>query len=482
MGVSPSHTFSVPSIHVSQSVSALQFPSQVREVPAWLLRLREICHIHVRVLHDNQPLLMVTRAYLLGMLLMALVLGILEAAMPLVNHPFAVWLHFGMVPLLMLLLGLHVLTDCVSCFFFLLPLSFGWMVAADVLYVGVVSFQTLSLGTALVAAVYLKPWWNLAAVVLVMAKECAVLAVQGYGGPARLFPLADIGRGIAVYRLLVFCCSAVPILILVCRITQFYSRDQRMREEVDQKLRQHRRQLQAEMALNRQLIRNILPEAVAGELIQLQTSGRSRNPAQAGLRASVCSATHHDDSQAPAYSSPQGIIARTHSNVVIAFGDIQGFTPLAESCSPTHLVSYLDRIFCYLDDACSVLDIEKIKTIGDCYMVAGFPVAQHDVVRTGSAVLDFCHTMHTVIQASPFDHRELSIRAGMDCGTVVAGIIGKTKFCYDIWGDAVNMASRMESTGMPGATQVIPHAVAHCLYRLRSEPKFTIVLIPSAFP
>ena len=104
--------------------------------------------------------------------------------------------------------------------------------------------------------------------------------------------------------------------------------------------------------------------------------------------------------------------------------------------------------------ACQVHQVEKIKTIGDCYMCVGWAAEEGDEATSAGNVLAVAKAMHGIVARLPLQDRRLSMRAGMHVGSVVSGIIGRTKFAFDIWGDTVNLASRMESTGVPGATQV----------------------------
>ena len=98
--------------------------------------------------------------------------------------------------------------------------------------------------------------------------------------------------------------------------------------------------------------------------------------------------------------------------------------------------------------------MEKIKTIGDCYMCVGFTDEGTEPRLALRRVLVVADGLHDVAARTPLEGRRMSVRVGVHIGTVVTGIIGKTKFAYDLWGDAVNVASRMESTGVPGATQI----------------------------
>ena len=103
---------------------------------------------------------------------------------------------------------------------------------------------------------------------------------------------------------------------------------------------------------------------------------------------------------------------------------------------------------------CQREGVDKIKTVGDAYMCVGWTADAASHARTALRVLAVAHEMHRLMHRTPLDRRRLAKRIGIHTGTVVSGIIGKTKFAFDIWGDTVNIASRMESTGVPGATQV----------------------------
>ena len=145
---------------------------------------------------------------------------------------------------------------------------------------------------------------------------------------------------------------------------------------------------------------------------------------------------------------------RNHPFSVIMFADIVGFTALTSTISPARVVHYLDILFGQFDELCLEYNVEKIKTIGDCYMLMTWPEKFPSRRDAAKSVLRIAHEMHTIIGTCPLDNHHLLMRIGIHCGQVVGGIIGKTKFCYDIWGDTVNVASRMESTGQPGHTQV----------------------------
>ena len=147
---------------------------------------------------------------------------------------------------------------------------------------------------------------------------------------------------------------------------------------------------------------------------------------------------------------------KLHHCAMILFADLVGFTTVASAADPRNVVSFLDNLFGQMDDLCSAHSVEKIKTVGDCYMCVGWQDGSMTVADNALRVLNVADQMHHLVHSTVFDKpaKRLAIRAGMHMGTVVSGIIGKTKFAFDIWGDAVNVASRMESTGFPGVTQI----------------------------
>lgn len=181
---------------------------------------------------------------------------------------------------------------------------------------------------------------------------------------------------------------------------------------------------QAESALRQeqqksdQLLRNILPAAIVNQLKQFQ-----------------------------------GSLAQRFDETTVMFADIVNFTPLAAQVQPLELVNLLNQIFSAFDRLVEKYQLEKIKTIGDAYMVVGgVPVSRPD---HAAAIADMALEMQTVIQQfRGLQGETLQIRTGINTGAVVAGVIGIKKFSYDLWGDTVNVASRMESHGTPGKIQV----------------------------
>lgn len=145
-------------------------------------------------------------------------------------------------------------------------------------------------------------------------------------------------------------------------------------------------------------------------------------------------------------------IADEYESASILFADVAGFTPMSADMQPVELVTLLDEVFSDFDVMVEERDLEKIKTIGDAYMVAsGVPVPRDDHAH---AICDLALAMQEHVGTRQFQGHRLTFRIGINSGPVVAGIIGRRKFSYDLWGDAVNTASRMESFGVPGRIQL----------------------------
>jgi len=163
-------------------------------------------------------------------------------------------------------------------------------------------------------------------------------------------------------------------------------------------------------------------------------------------------------------------VAEQYDSVSILFADVVGFTPLAESLAPNDVVEMLNTMFTHFDELVSDCRAEKIGTIGDSYMVvAGAPHRDKD---HAAILAELALEMMKVAQidtstAGP----KLTFRMGINTGPVVAGVIGTTRLHYDVWGDAVNLASRLESHGEPGKIQIgrathdAIHDRFHCIYR-----------------
>jgi class 3 adenylate cyclase len=185
-----------------------------------------------------------------------------------------------------------------------------------------------------------------------------------------------------------------------------------------QEREQAQQALRLEQQKSEQLLLNILPRAVVDKLKQLE-----------------------------------GSLAERFDDVTILFADIVNFTPLAAQISPLELVNWLNQIFSAFDRLAEQYQLEKIKTIGDAYMVVGgLPLPRPDHAE---AIMEMALAMQeAATHITRNDGQKFQLRIGINTGPVVAGVIGIKKFSYDLWGDAVNIASRMESQGVPGKIQI----------------------------
>lgn len=158
------------------------------------------------------------------------------------------------------------------------------------------------------------------------------------------------------------------------------------------------------------------------------------------------------DEIAARLKSERTMIADDFDDASVLFADIVDFTPMSADMSPPELVGLLNSVFSTFDGFVDELGLEKIKTVGDEYMVASgvpHPRADHALAISTLALRILNH-----LQVHDFDGHKLSLRIGINSGPVVAGVVGTHKFSYDLWGDVVNTASRMESEGVPGSIQI----------------------------
>ena len=147
-------------------------------------------------------------------------------------------------------------------------------------------------------------------------------------------------------------------------------------------------------------------------------------------------------------------IADQFSSASILFADVVDFTPLADRLPPTEVVGVLDDLFSHFDVLAERYELEKIKTIGDCYMVAaGVPTPRWDHAQALARLALEMRECAKGCLPEETDH-DVRLRIGISSGPVVAGVIGRRRFLYDLWGDTVNMASRMESHGTPDEIQI----------------------------
>lgn len=200
------------------------------------------------------------------------------------------------------------------------------------------------------------------------------------------------------------------------------------------------KQLEIEQAKSESLLLNILPKTIADRLKEETTT-----------------------------------IADQFTDVTVLFADIVGFTNLSSRISPRELVTLLNEIFSDFDRLADLHGLEKIKTIGDAYMlVGGLPEPKADCAKD---VAEMALDMQQAIAQFNLNHQEnINIRIGINTGSVVAGVIGQKKFIYDLWGDAVNIASRMESHGLPGSIQVSEETYQLLQFSYQFEERGSIMI------
>ena len=193
--------------------------------------------------------------------------------------------------------------------------------------------------------------------------------------------------------------------------------------------------LEAAYRENQRLLLNILPEAVAERL------RRGEHP-----------------------------IADRFEDVSLLFADIVSFTSLSGGMAADELVTVLNDVFSVFDEQVAAAGLEKVKTIGDAYMIVGGMADQDPghLDRLARLALTIDESVGAIVTARA---RGIRFRIGIHCGPVVAGVIGTRKFIYDVWGDTVNVASRMESTGVPGRIQVTGAVEERLRTGFRFEPR-----------
>jgi adenylate cyclase len=172
-------------------------------------------------------------------------------------------------------------------------------------------------------------------------------------------------------------------------------------------------------------------------------------------------------------AKPSEPVADTFTEASILFADISGFVPLARRLGASETVTLLNTLVSMFDDLAERHGVEKIKTIGDAYMVAsGVPVATPDyAARLARMAIDMMEVVKEVREETGY---ELNMRMGLATGPVMAGVIGRQKFSYDIWGDAVNLAARLENSSVPGRIHICPSSCDRLVAEFEVEPRGTI--------
>jgi class 3 adenylate cyclase len=260
----------------------------------------------------------------------------------------------------------------------------------------------------------------------------ALVGVSGALDPtlARDAPAIPSGVVVAFFTL-----NIVGVATTAYALMQYFVRG---RERALAELAREHRALEREQAKSERLLLNVLPAPVAARL-----------------------------------KADERIIADAFQEVTVLFADIVGFTPLSERLSAAEVVRVLDCVFARFDALATEHGVEKIKTIGDAYMVAGgIPQWQEDHAE---AIADMALAMRSAVSGLESETGLLlELRIGIDTGPVVAGVIGRAKFIYDLWGDTVNTASRMESHALPGAIQVTERAFERLRARYELRPRGAI--------
>lgn len=218
---------------------------------------------------------------------------------------------------------------------------------------------------------------------------------------------------------LYFCLAALIIWALYASLNLRFARTQHMLEQI---INKRTEDLIIEKEKTENLLANVLPKNTASEIMEKGKATKIK-----------------------------------YNFVTVLFSDIQGFTKIAEEVNPEVLIDELDKFFFYFDSVVERLGIEKIKTIGDAYMCAGgIPEKNRtNPVEVILAALEMQDYMSKLKETSEFEGMKYwGIRIGIHTGTVVAGVVGQKKLSYDIWGDTVNTASRMESSGEAGKINI----------------------------
>ena len=226
-----------------------------------------------------------------------------------------------------------------------------------------------------------------------------------------LKPLSNILFDIFIVLLSALFIIATTITLLEGKLIRVEEENKKLETTVKERTKE----LESEKNRSESLLLNILPKEIAKEL------------------------TAH----------PDRTLAKEYPNVTVLFTDIVGFTKISGEMSAEEVVTMLNKMFSMFDERAQREGIEKIKTIGDSYMAAA-GLSQESKNDGAEKMVLFAKGLLSDVrafnEASPY---KLQIRLGLNSGPLVAGVIGKTKFIYDIWGDTVNVASRMESTGVP---------------------------------
>ena len=292
------------------------------------------------------------------------------------------------------------------CLFLFAPFIMQWSLGSSVTSSGVMLWALLAPIGALVVSGWREsiPWF---AAYIVMTVVSGVFDYFLSTGGSNGMPMKTIG----VFFALNFAAMSSIIYFLV---RYFVVEMDKIKSQLDQ---QHQL-LAEEQKKSERVLLNVLPNSIAQRL-----------------------------------KNHQGLIADGHADVTVMFADLVNFTQLTESLSPEQMVTLLNTVFSGFDELCEKYGVEKIKTIGDAYMAVGG--LDHDRADYTCDIADMALEMRQFVVDHPDLSRfKLSIHTGIATGPVVAGVIGTKRFIYDLWGDTVNIASRLTDEAVQGVIQV----------------------------
>jgi adenylate cyclase len=272
--------------------------------------------------------------------------------------------------------------------------------------------------------------WFIAYLVLIFASAGADFYLYSEGAK----PAAVPPKTIVVFFALNFAAISSIVYFLLR-----YAAVERQKSQT--RLEEAHKLLQAEQDRSERLLLNILPGPVAERLKQ-----------------------------------ENGTIADGFADVTVMFADIVNFTTIAEGLSPSQIFAMLNRVFSSFDSLAERYGLEKIKTIGDAYMVAG-GLNDDSSINYSEAIANMALEMRELLQREiVVNDQRLEIRMGIGTGPVVAGVVGKKKFIYDLWGDTVNIASRITAESVPGMIQVDVTTYRRLRNKFDFDPPKTIYL------
>ena len=317
------------------------------------------------------------------------------------------------------------------CLFLFFPFVLQWTLGNFITASGVVLWGLLApVGAILLYSARESIPWFVAYVVLIAAS--AIVDYQLAGAVSTVPPIPE-KASVVFFALNFIAMSSIVYLLLRFAAVE--------RDKSKAHLEDAHRALQAEQERSERLLLNILPGPIAERLKQ-----------------------------------EEGTIADGFADVTVMFADIVNFTTIAEGMSPNQIFSMLNKVFSSFDSLAEQHGLEKIKTIGDAYMVAG-GLNSESSMNYSEAIANMALDMRDVLanDLAVNEHR-LQIRMGIGTGPVVAGVVGKKKFIYDLWGDTVNIASRITAECVPGTIQVDATTYRRLRGKFDFEPPQTVYL------